>query len=255
MCNKRKLSIVILAGGYGTRIRKSIGEIPKILAPIGNENFLFYLIKWINPLLENNNCQLVFSLFYKSNLIIDYLNNKNLDFKISLDKKPHGTFGAVCNSALQHPSEDYLILNGDTIFNCDFNKIYKQFLNDLNKPLLVLKKKIISDRYGGYINAKNDWFFSQKNSNAISMGAYFISNIELQRRWEKSTKLKFNLKNVKENNKIFMNDNDCLAIDPVRGYLLKENDFFIDIGIEESFLKGQLSIPTFFKDNYIYNQV
>ena len=43
-----------------------------------------------------------------------------------------------------------------------------------------------------------------------------------------------------------MNDEDCLAIDPVKGYLLMENDYFVDIGIEESLLNAQLSIPSFY---------
>ena len=43
------LTIIILAGGLGTRIKDSIGDLPKILAPIGDETFLFYFLKWINP--------------------------------------------------------------------------------------------------------------------------------------------------------------------------------------------------------------
>ena len=178
MSNKRKLSIIVIAGGYGTRLRKSIGDIPKILAPIGDKNFLFYFIKWIDPLLRMNNCDLVFSLFYKSSLIKDYLNKIDLNFKISLDEKPYGTFGAVCNAAFQNPSEDYLILNGDTIFECNFQEIYQEFLSISNKPLLILKKNINNERYGGYTNIENDWFFTSDKSNAISMGAYFISNKE-----------------------------------------------------------------------------
>ena len=64
MCKRRKLSIIILAGGFGKRLSKSIGGNPKILAPIGDKAFLFYFLKWINPLLKMNNCKLIFSLFY-----------------------------------------------------------------------------------------------------------------------------------------------------------------------------------------------
>ena len=65
-----------------------------------------------------------------------------------------------------------------------------------------------------------------------------ISNKEIKRRWEKSTKLKFHSNNLKNYPKILRNDIDCLAVDPVKGYLLMENDFFVDIGIKESFSIG-----------------
>ena len=41
--------------------------------------------------------------------------------------------------------------------------------------------------------------------------------------------------------KILMNGEDCLAIEPVKGYLLSLNDYFIDIGIQESLLNAQIS--------------
>ena len=123
MFNK-KLTIIVLAGGFGTRIRDTIGDLPKILAPIGDETFLFYFLKWINPLLKLNHCNLIFSLFNKSDLVINYLNKINEKFSVTLDNKPFGTFGAICNSVLEHPSDNYLILNGDTIFSIDFLEIY-----------------------------------------------------------------------------------------------------------------------------------
>ena len=87
MYNKRKLSIIVLAGGFGKRLSKSIGNKPKILAPIGNTTFLFYFLKWINPFLEITNCQLILSVFYKSDLIINYLNEQDLKLSIELTIK------------------------------------------------------------------------------------------------------------------------------------------------------------------------
>ena len=46
-----ELSIIVLAGGFGTRIRESIGDIPKILAPIKDKLFIDYFLAWIKPLL------------------------------------------------------------------------------------------------------------------------------------------------------------------------------------------------------------
>ena len=44
-----RLSVIILCGGLGTRLRSQIGiNVPKILAPIGKNYFFDYLIDWLD---------------------------------------------------------------------------------------------------------------------------------------------------------------------------------------------------------------
>ena len=35
----KNIDILILAGGQGTRIRETLGDVPKLLAPIGRKTF------------------------------------------------------------------------------------------------------------------------------------------------------------------------------------------------------------------------
>lgn len=54
-------SIVILAGGFGTRLKSELGEIPKSLAPVNNKPFLEYLlVNWIEQGFNN----FIFCLHY-----------------------------------------------------------------------------------------------------------------------------------------------------------------------------------------------
>ena len=77
------------------------------------------------------------------------------------------------------------------------------------------------------------------------MGAYFVSHSTLVDRWKMLTGRcfsKINLENYE--NLPIMNDKDFLGLSPVNGYSLDSNIGFIDIGVRDSFLKGQFIIPT-----------
>ena len=50
-----QLSIIVLAGGFGTRIRESIGDIPKILAPIQDKLFIDFF-KLDKTIIEYKKC-------------------------------------------------------------------------------------------------------------------------------------------------------------------------------------------------------
>ena len=93
------LNIIVLAGGFGKRLKNTIGNIPKILAPINDKPFIYFLIEWIKPLMEDRDSNLIFSLHHEADQIIDYISNKSL-FLI-----PHGLVFSIKNnhtSSLSH---------------------------------------------------------------------------------------------------------------------------------------------------------
>ena len=75
------MKLLILAGGFGTRLAEKINNLPKSLAPINGKPFLFYLIK---SYLNQGITDFTFLLHYKSELIIEFLEiscfNKNGNF-------------------------------------------------------------------------------------------------------------------------------------------------------------------------------
>lgn len=242
------LNIIVLSGGFGTRITSTIGKTPKILAPIEKKPFLDYFLDWLKPLTSNEGVSLTFSLHHNHNPIINYIERKKVNCNYVIDEEAYGTFGAVCNSILKYPKEKYLILNGDTIFDADLKFIYKQFLKDSKLPLLILKHQSFNNRFGGYVMENKKFSYCDHNSNLISLGAYFITHKELTRRWQLSTKLAFSLDNLKNYHAYpLMNDENCLGLEPINGFCLEENISFVDIGIKESFLKAQKEVPSILK--------
>ena len=242
------LGIIILAGGKGTRIRSVLGETPKILANVDNNNFLSWLLKWIGSWQLETKYKIILSTCVGHDLISSFCESIKADLTLIKEEKPLGTYGALLNTYFKTNFDDYLILNGDTIFSVDMNNVYKRYISHKKKALLVLKEAKTNERFGGYKSYKNYWIPSETDCTAISLGAFFISREEIKKRWNYlCQELSLDVEFVKLPKNInLMMDRDCIGISPVRGELLNLNTKFIDIGIPSSLDKAQTFIPEIF---------
>ena len=62
------MEVIILAGGFGTRLRSVVNEVPKCMAPIANKPFLWYLLKYLTKF---DVSKVILSLGYLRGVIID----------------------------------------------------------------------------------------------------------------------------------------------------------------------------------------
>ena len=95
---KNALPLVVLCGGFGTRIKPAIGNLPKILAPINGISFLsLQLMNWT----EQGVDEIILLLGYRSSQIIDEVEKLKGKYKIKIsyivENEPLGTGGAVIN--------------------------------------------------------------------------------------------------------------------------------------------------------------
>jgi len=135
------LKIIILAGGKGSRISPVIGDVPKILASVAGKPFLEWFLIWIKNWKLDINFEILISTCIGHSKIKDYCSKKKFNIKCIKEEKQLGTFGAIANVASTNYSENYLVLNGDTIFQANFNKIFDSYRNqDKDLPLLILKE-------------------------------------------------------------------------------------------------------------------
>lgn len=105
------MKVVILCGGYGTRIRDVAENIPKPMIPVGSRPILWHIMKYYAAFGHN---EFVLLLGYKSDVVKDYFLNyevHNNDFTINLGK----------NDSLQihdsHPEKDWKITFAETGLN------------------------------------------------------------------------------------------------------------------------------------------
>ena len=239
------LKIIILAGGKGSRISPVIGDIPKILASVAGKPFLEWFLIWIKNWNLNIDYEILVSTCIGHSKIQDYCKHKKYDLTCIKEEKQLGTFGAIANVASINYSENYLVLNGDTIFQANFNKIFDNYRNQVKDlPLLILKESLENERYGGYLLTEKGWVFTGEKTTFISMGAFFISYNSIKERWFKKTSLDFNTPTINQNTLgELMIDKDCFGKHPIEAYTLKNEIPFLDIGVPRSYEESQYFIP------------
>ncbi|MGE5520598.1 MAG: sugar phosphate nucleotidyltransferase, partial [Candidatus Dadabacteria bacterium] len=88
------LTAVVLAGGFGTRLRETVPDLPKVLAPVAGRPFLSYIIDYLR--MEGIQ-KFIFSLGYMWGKIESFLQKEytTLDYTIIIEEEPLGTGGAI----------------------------------------------------------------------------------------------------------------------------------------------------------------
>jgi D-glycero-alpha-D-manno-heptose 1-phosphate guanylyltransferase len=112
------LPLIVLAGGFGTRLQSVLDGLPKALAPVHGKPFLYLQIEhWLNQGIDS----FVFLLHHHADLIIEFLKCeeskllKDCKVEYVVEPKPMGTGGAVANAIKQLDIEgDFLLTNADT---------------------------------------------------------------------------------------------------------------------------------------------
>ena len=152
---------VILAGGFGKRLRPFTEEIPKPLVSVADRPILEWQIEWLKRYGFN---EFVLLVGYRKEKIIEYIGSGNrLGVKVTyvVEDEPLGTGGAIKNAEhILSKEEKFLVLNGDILTNLDPLKLFEtlekvpQYVGviasiPLPSPYGVLK--IDGDRVTGFV--------------------------------------------------------------------------------------------------------
>ncbi len=141
------MEVIILAGGMGKRLRKSVPDIPKPMAPVNDKPFLFYLLKWLKKYHVE---KIVLSTGYKHESLFEYFGNlfENIPLIYIREEKPLGTGGAVVKTIVETTGSDILIVNGDTWFPINLEMFYDTHSDHNNIITIALKRMEDFSRYG-----------------------------------------------------------------------------------------------------------
>src|SRR5665213_258741 len=138
---------IILAGGLGTRLRSVVSDSPKCMAPVSGKPFLSFLIFFLQ---KNGIENFIFSVGYMHEIIEDYLkeNYPGLNYKISLEREPLGTGGAIKLACSKTLDKNVIVCNGDTLYKIDLDSLSKFHKEKNAACTLSLKPMNHFDRYG-----------------------------------------------------------------------------------------------------------
>ena len=113
------MKAVILAGGYGKRLRPLTDEKPKPLLPIADKPIIEWQIQW---LVKQGIKQFVITTGYKKELMVEWASQSSdrlgVEILVSVEKEPMGTGGAI-KRLREFLRENFLVVNGDILTNLD----------------------------------------------------------------------------------------------------------------------------------------
>lgn len=228
---------IILAGGLGTRLRGVIGEMPKCMARVGGQPFLYWLFRY----LQKEGCtRCVLSLGYRHEVVLDWLREQTPPFEVDyvLEHEPLGTGGGMALALQQCREEHVFGVNGDTLFDVSLDEILRVHQAAEAETTLALKRMTGFDRYGTVqVNDRNViTAFEEKQSCAeglINGGVYVVARVP------------FLSRNFPEK---FSFEKDYL--EPVVGQGILSaavaGGYFIDIGIPADYERAQAEVPALF---------
>lgn len=235
---------VILAGGFGTRLSHVVSDVPKPMAPVYGRPFLCYLL---DRLADAGIQRVVLATGYMHEVIETYFGTmyRGLEIIYSNEDQPLFTGGAIRQAAEKIQSEDFVVLNGDTLFDIDFQQLYDFHTSHDAHLSIALRRVEDTGRYGA-VTCENDRIvaFHEKTESQgagdINGGIYAINRAWLLNQ-DLPTKFSFEKELMQP-----------LAGDP-HFYGLSFNDYFIDIGVPEDYFRAQQEFKTLFpQDEFLF---
>jgi D-glycero-alpha-D-manno-heptose 1-phosphate guanylyltransferase len=235
------MQAIILAGGFGTRLKHILPDIPKPMAPLQGKPFLHYIVEYLS---KQGVTEFVFSTHYLSEQIESYFielqkTSPNLSFKFAYEAEALGTGGAILNSInLSNANGDVLVLNGDTFVEMDYQKFISEHKNNNSKISLALREVDDTARYGRVeVNGKHITAFREKGLGGL--GLINAGNYIIDADWFKQQHLpqKFS----------FETDFLFPKIAEIKPTYFVASSYFIDIGIPEDYARAQVEIPQMVK--------
>ena len=235
---------IILAGGFGTRLSHVVSDVPKPMAPVYGKPFLTYLI---DRLIDAGIRRVILATGYKHECIESYFGTsyRGIEIVYSQETTPLFTGGALLQAAQKIQSEDFVVLNGDTLFDIDLQKLYDFHVQNHANLTIALRQVADTSRYGS-VTCTNDNIVAFKEK-AESIGAGDINGgiYAINREWLMNQNLPTKFSFEKE------------LMQPLAGdpsfYGLRFNNYFIDIGVPEDYYRAQEEFKNLFpQDEFLF---
>jgi len=141
------VQVVIMAGGFGTRLKPLTNIIPKPLIPVGEKPIIEIII---DNFIKHNVSDYYVSVNYKAKMIEDYLKEKESEkCKLSYfqEEKPLGTIGSLYLIKNQL-NKTIFVSNCDIIIEEDYADIYEYHKESNNDITIVSAIKHVEIPYG-----------------------------------------------------------------------------------------------------------
>jgi D-glycero-alpha-D-manno-heptose 1-phosphate guanylyltransferase len=151
------MEAIVLAGGFGTRLRLVVPDLPKPMAPIAGRPFLEILFSMFA---RKGFTRVVLSLGFMAEKIIEHFGDSYLGMELvhEVESQPLGTGGAIRAALARCVTDHVFIFNGDTYLDLEVDEL-ENLWQASRHPVIVVREVPDTVRFGrvemcgGRINA------------------------------------------------------------------------------------------------------
>jgi D-glycero-alpha-D-manno-heptose 1-phosphate guanylyltransferase len=231
------MEAIVLAGGFGTRLRKIVSDVPKSMALINGRPFLEYLLDY---LILQGITHVVLSVGYLHQSISGHFGEhyRSLSIDYSVENEPLGTGGGIRLAMWKISGLRTFALNGDSLFRVNMAELLDFHIKKKSEATLALRKMEDTSRYGRVAvnRTRRISGFEEKGVSAgpglINGGIYVIEKNFLMEPWFRGR---------------FSIEKDCFerCYSNARFFGYQSEAYFRDIGIPEDYLKASDEFAAF----------
>jgi D-glycero-alpha-D-manno-heptose 1-phosphate guanylyltransferase len=222
------MEAIVLAGGFGTRLRQVVADVPKPMAPVAGRPFLEILL---GSLAQKGFSRAVLSLGFMAEKISGHFGSRiaGLDIAYVVEDTPLGTGGATRLAAEACTQDHVYVFNGDTYLDLEVELLEQQW-QAKRHPIVVGREVTDTTRYGRLVvDGDRIISFAEKGIKGpglINAGCYVLATDALAR---------FPL------NQPFSIETEYLVPEVARATVdvFVTEGMFIDIGIPEDYAHAQ----------------
>jgi len=176
------MKAVIMAGGFGTRLRPITCNIPKPMVPLANIPMMEHIVNLLKQYGFNRICSI---LYFQPEVITKYF-GEGTDFDIQMEYQmataDFGTAGSVKNTEEKLKDEPFIIISGDVLTDFDLSEAIRFHREKKSMATMVLTRVTNPLEYGVVITAddgkiirfleKPSW--GEVFSDTINTGIYIL---------------------------------------------------------------------------------
>ena len=231
-------TVVVLAGGLGTRLREVVADVPKPMAPVAGRPFLEYLL---DRVADAGFRTAILSVGYMAEVVRGHFGERYrcLDLRYAVEATPLGTGGAIRAALRLCEEASSLVLNGDTFLALDpaaFTRFHTAHGGGISMAVRHVED---ASRYGTVVvdNGRIVRFGekSHRGEGVVNSGAYVIDT---------ALAVQFPTSDP------FSLETDFLVPHSaeLRPWAFVTGAYMIDIGIPDDFHRAQIELPQRIRD-------
>ncbi len=140
------MECIVLAGGFGTRLREVVPDLPKPMAPVAGRPFLEILL---SMLARKGFTRVVLSLGFMADKVVDHFGDSYLGMELvhEIEPQPLGTGGAIRAALARCVADHVFVFNGDTYLDLEVDDV-ERLWRLAGHPVIVVREVPDTARFG-----------------------------------------------------------------------------------------------------------